>query len=186
LQASYCGAKFAVRGFMESLRTELLHDGSGIRVACVHLPAVNTPQFRRSRSRLPDEPQPVPPIYAPEVAARAIVAAARDGRRQRIVGTWNWLIIHTNRLLPGVFDHYAARTGWSSQQVTGDHVGSRDGNLVAAGDEAPGSDHGAHGPFDDRSGGVLAPTFLRSLPDVARDVAASVLARGREVFSRAA
>jgi short-subunit dehydrogenase len=182
LQASYCGAKFAVRGFMESLRTELLHEGSGIKVACVHLPAVNTPQFRWCRSRMPDEPQPVPPIYEPEVAARAIVAAARDGRRQRIVGAWNWVIIHGNRLLPGVFDHYAARTGWSSQQVPGEHVGSREGNLLAAEDDAPGTDRGAHGPFDGRANGVLAKEFVRSLPDVARDVAASIGARSREVL----
>jgi short-subunit dehydrogenase len=186
LQAPYCGAKFAVRGFMEALRTELLHDGSGIRVACVHLPAVNTPQFTWCRSRLPDEPQPVPPIYRPEVAARAIVAAAGDGRRQRIVGTWNWLVIHGNRLLPGVFDHYAARTGWSSQQVPGSHVGARDGNLVVAVDDPAGSDKGADGPFGGRARGVLAPAFVRSLPGVARDVVAAIRARGREVVSPAA
>jgi NAD(P)-dependent dehydrogenase (short-subunit alcohol dehydrogenase family) len=184
LQAPYCGAKFAVRGFMQALRTELLHEGSGIRVAQVHLPAVNTPQFVWSRSKVDDQPQPVPPIYEPEVAARAIVAAARNGRRQRIVGVWNRLVIYGNRAAPGVFDHFAARTGWSSQQVAGEHVGARDGNLEKPCDEPFGSDHGAHGPFDDRARGMLAPAFLRSIGQVGRDVAAAMRDRFAEVIRR--
>jgi len=183
LQAPYCGDKFAVRGFMDALRTELLQEGSGIRVAQVHLPAVNTPQFVWSRSKVPDQPQPVPPIYEPEVAARAIVAAARNGRRQRIVGVWSRLVIYGNRVGPGVFDHYAARTGWSSQQVAGEHVGARDGNLEKPCDESFGSDHGARGPFDDRAKGMLAPAFLRSIGQVARDVIASMRARASEVVN---
>src|SRR5437763_794255 len=89
LQAAYCGSKFAVRGFMQALRTELLHEGCHIRVSMVHLPAVNTPQFDWCRSRLPERPQPVAPVYQAEVAAREIVAVASTGRRQRIVGAWN-------------------------------------------------------------------------------------------------
>ncbi len=181
LQASYCGAKFAARGFMEALRAELLHDHSGIRVSIVHLPAVNTPQFLWSRSKMHDQPQPVPPIYEPEVAARAIVAAARDGRRQHIVGVWNRLIVYGNRVFPGVFDHFAARTGWSSQEIEGEHIGPRDGNLDKPYDEDFGTDHGARGPFDDRAKGMLAPQFIRSLPQVARDSAAAVRDRVLEV-----
>jgi NAD(P)-dependent dehydrogenase (short-subunit alcohol dehydrogenase family) len=183
LQAAYCGSKFAVRGFMQSLRTELLHEGSHIRVAEVHLPAINTPQFEWCRTRVPGHPQPVPPIYQPEVAARAIVAAARDGRRQRIVGSWNWLVIQGNKVMPGVFDHYAARTGWTSQQMTGELVGERDGNLDKAVDGEPGTDQGAAGRFGDRASGVLDRDFLRSLGQVGRDVAASIRDRIRELSS---
>ncbi len=180
LQAAYCGSKFAVRGFMESLRTELLHDGSNVRVSMVHLPAVNTPQFGWCRSRLPDQPQPVAPIYSPERMAAAIVKQAQSGRRQRIVGTWNWLIVQGNKITPGVFDHYAARTGWTAQQVAGEYVGEREGNLDKPLDDAPGTDRGASGAFSERCGGVLDRSFLRSLPTVARDVMESMKDRGRE------
>jgi NAD(P)-dependent dehydrogenase (short-subunit alcohol dehydrogenase family) len=104
LQAPYCAAKFAVRGFTGSLRTELLHQGSKVRVAMVHLPAVNTPQFGWCRAKVSRHPQPVPPIYEPDVAAQAIVRVALDGRRHDIVGVWNWLIIQGNKLAPGVLD----------------------------------------------------------------------------------
>ena len=183
LQAAYCGSKFAVRGFMQALRTELLHEGSHIRVSEVHLPAVNTPQFEWCRSRVPGHPQPVPPIYRADVAARAIVAAARDGRRQRIVGSWNWLVIQGNKVMPGVFDHYAARTGWSSQQMADELVGERDGNLDKSLDDEPGTDRGAAGRFAELAQGVLDRRFIRSLGQVGRDVAASIRDRVREVAS---
>ena len=86
LQSAYCGAKHAIQGFTESLRTELMHDGSEVHVTMVQLPALNTPQFEWVRTRLPRHPQPVPPIYQPEVAARAIVFAARARRREVWVG----------------------------------------------------------------------------------------------------
>jgi short-subunit dehydrogenase len=181
LQAAYCGSKFAVRGFMESLRTELLHEGSGVRVSMVHMPALNTPQFDWCRSRMPDHPQPVPPIYQPEVAARAILASVRHRRRQRIVGGWNWMIIQGNKVAPGVFDHYAARTAWSGQQVTGQPVEDRPGNLDEAADAKPGTEHGAHGGFDQRAHGVLDRQFLRSLGQVGRELVESLRDRAREL-----
>jgi NAD(P)-dependent dehydrogenase (short-subunit alcohol dehydrogenase family) len=183
LQAAYCGSKFAVRGFMQTLRTELLHEGSHIRVSMVHLPAVNTPQFSWCRSRLPGHPQPVPPIYEPEVAARAIVAAAGSGRRERIVGTWNWLVVQGNKVMPGVLDHYAARSAWSAQENARQRTGEREGNLDKPLDDEPGTDHGAHGGFADRAGGVLDPHFLRSLGQAGRDLAASIRDRARERLS---
>jgi short-subunit dehydrogenase len=183
LQAAYCASKFATRGFMESLRTELLHAHSGIRVSMVHLPAVNTPQFEWSRSRLDRQPQPVPPIYHPEVAARAIVAVARSGRRQRIVGGWNRLIIEGNKVAPGVFDHYAARTAWSAQEVQDQPVEPRDGNLYEPLDDTTGCDRGAHGPFGDRSGRTITIGFLRTLPNTMAEVVASARDRFGEVVS---
>lgn len=116
LQASYCGAKHAILGFTESLRTELLHDGSRVRVTMVHLPAVNTPQFNWVRARLPRKPQPVPPVFQPEVAARAIVWAAHHDRRELNVGLSTVLAILADKIAPGLLDYYLARTGYQSQQ----------------------------------------------------------------------
>jgi NAD(P)-dependent dehydrogenase (short-subunit alcohol dehydrogenase family) len=181
LQAPYCAAKHAVRGFMGALRTELLHNRSHIRITQVHLPAVNTPQFTWGRTRVPNQPQPVPPIYKPEVAAKAIVAAAQSGPRQRIVGSWNWLVVQSNKLIPGVLDHFAARTDWEGQQVPGQHIATREGNLDKAQDNEPGTDHGESGPFGSRAHGVWERSFLRSLPQVARDLAASIRDRAREL-----
>jgi NAD(P)-dependent dehydrogenase (short-subunit alcohol dehydrogenase family) len=181
LQGAYCGSKFAVRGFMETVRTELLHEGSHIHVCMVHAPAIDTPQFDWCRSRLPDQPQPVPPIYQPEVVAARVLAIAQSGRRQRIVGTWNWLIVQGNKLMPGLFDHFAAKSSWEGQQVAGEHVGDRPGNLDKPLDDAPGTDHTAHGRFGDRAGGVLDPSFVRSLPGVARTVAEAARDRAVEI-----
>lgn len=186
LQAAYCGSKFAVRGFMQALRTELLHDGCHVKVTMVHLPAVNTPQFDWCRSRLPGRPQPVPPIYHPEVAAKAIVSAARTGRRQRIVGTWNWLVVQGNKVVPGVLDHYAARSAWSAQQGPDGGAGERDGNLEKPMDDEPGGDHGARGSFGDRAHGVLDGRFLRSGGQIGRNVVSAVRDRARELSSQLA
>ena len=182
LQAAYCGSKFAVRGFLQALRTELIHEGSHVRVAMVHLPAMNTPQFEWCRSRLPGHPQPVPPIYQPEVAAKAIVSAARSGRREHIVGSWSWLVVQANKVAPGVLDHYAARSAWSAQEDLEDRTGGREGNLEKPLDDRAGGDHGARGPLGDRAHGVLDPPFLRSLGQIGRDVAASVRDRARELW----
>ncbi len=147
LQAAYCGAKFAARGFTDALRCELLHDGSAVRVTNVHLPAVNTPQFEVVRNRLPRRPQPVAPIYQPEVAARAILHAADHGGRERWVGRATIGTILGERLFPALLDRYLARTGIGAQQTDepkdpGDRD-NFDGPL-------PG-DRGAHGRFDARS-----------------------------------
>src|SRR5947207_4278946 len=106
LQAAYCGAKHAIQGFTESLRSELLHDKSNVRVTMVQLPAINTPQFSWVKSRLPREPQPVPPIYAPEIAADAIVWAARHRRREMSVGAPTVAAIWGNKVASGLADRY--------------------------------------------------------------------------------
>ena len=118
LQSAYCGAKHAINGFTSSLRCELLHEGSRVSVTVVQMPAVNTPQFSWVRSRLPRHPQPVPPIYQPEVAARAVVmAAASPQRREYWVGASTVATITANRIAPGLLDRYLARTGYRSQQI---------------------------------------------------------------------
>jgi short-subunit dehydrogenase len=147
LQAAYCGAKHAIQGFTESLRCELLHDHSRVHVAMVQLPAMNTPQFDWVKSRMPREPQPVPPIYAPEVAADAIVWAADHRRRELSVGGPTAAAIWSNKIASGLLDRYLARTGYESQQTNEPADPGRPNNLWAP---VPG-DHGAHGRFGARS-----------------------------------
>lgn len=117
LQAAYCGAKFAIRGFTDSLRTELLHDKSRIWITMVQLPAVNTPQFNWCRTKLPNHPQPVAPIYQPEVPAEVVHYAAHHRRREIVCGTSAAVVILANKVAPGIADHYLARTGFASQQI---------------------------------------------------------------------
>ena len=145
LQAAYCGGKHALQGFLESVRTELLHDGSNVRLTMVQLPALNTPQFTWSRSKMPHEPQPVPPIFQPEVAADAIVFAARHPRRELMVGWPTVKAIVGNAVAPTVADHYLADDGYEAQQ-TGEPLVQimRPGNLF----QPVAGDQGAHGPFD--------------------------------------
>ena len=183
LQAPYCGAKFAVRGFHESVRTELRHQRSRVRIVQVHLPAVNTPQFSWCRNKMQRQPMPVAPIYAPEVAARAIVAAATRPRRQRIVGTWNWGLVQLSKLAPGIIDHFAARTTVDGQQTEEPaNAGSPD-NLDHPLDGDDGTDRGATGEFVERSDGVLDPSFIRTLPETVANVVRSLVDRIREVGS---
>ncbi len=147
LQSSYCAAKHAIIGFTESLRAELMHDRSHVRVTVVNLPAVNTPQFGWVKSRLPKEGQPVPPIYQPEVPADAIFYAAHHPRREFFVGWPTVMTVIGNKLAPAVADHYLARTGFESQQTDQPRDPARPDNLWTP---VPG-DHGAHGRFDDRA-----------------------------------
>jgi short-subunit dehydrogenase len=147
LQSAYCGAKHAIRGFTDSVRTELLHDGSGVQITMVQLPAVNTPQFDLSKTTLPKHPQPVPPIYQPEVPARAIYFAAHHRRREVWVGLSSLIVIVGNKFLPGLGDRYLARTGYDSQQTDQPVNENRPNNLY---EPVPG-DHGAHGDFDKQS-----------------------------------
>jgi NAD(P)-dependent dehydrogenase (short-subunit alcohol dehydrogenase family) len=145
LQASYCGAKHAVKGFLDSLRVELLHDGSHVRVALVQLPGVNTPQFGWVRTNLRRHPKPVPPIYQPEVAARAIVWAAEHPRRELWVGLPTVYTILGERFASGLMDRYLARTNYDAQQTDTPIVPThRDDNLQSP----PPGDPGAHGRFD--------------------------------------
>ena len=149
LQSAYCGAKHAINGFTESLRTELMHDGSNIHVTVVQMPAVNTPQFSWVLSRLPNHPQPVPPIYQPEVAARAVVFAAdHPQRKQYWVGASTVGTLVGQRIVPALLDRYLARTGYRSQQTADKAAPARPNNLWEPVDGADGRDHGAHGEFD--------------------------------------
>lgn len=151
-QSAYCGAKHALEGFHDSLRTELMHDRSGIHVTVVEMPAVNTPQFDWVLSRLPGKAQPVPPIYQPEVAARGVLKALDHPRRRaRWVGLSTAGTILANRVAAGLLDRYLARTGLSSQQTDEPRTGSEPTNLWEPADGAGGQDFGAHGRFDDRS-----------------------------------
>ncbi|MBA2557966.1 MAG: SDR family oxidoreductase [Chloroflexi bacterium] len=147
LQSAYCGAKAAARGFTDSLRSELIHDNSRVRLTMVNLPAVNTPQFGWVKSRLPRQAQPVPPIFQPEVAAEAIVWAADHGPRELNVGAPTSLAILGNRFLPGLLDRYMANAAWDGQMTDQPADDDRPHNLW----EPVSGDRGAHGSFDDRS-----------------------------------
>jgi NAD(P)-dependent dehydrogenase (short-subunit alcohol dehydrogenase family) len=148
LQSAYCASKHAVLGFFASLRTELMHDGSRVRTTMVQMPALNTPQFGWVKSRLPRKAQPVPPIYQPEVAARAIYYAAHHPNRREYYPAWSSVkAIFGNKLVPSLADRYLARAGYESQQYDGREDPDRPCNLW---EPVPG-DHGAHGDFDDRA-----------------------------------
>jgi NAD(P)-dependent dehydrogenase (short-subunit alcohol dehydrogenase family) len=159
LQAAYCAAKHAVHGFTQSLRTELLHEGSKVRVTEVQLPAQNTPQFEWGRAKLPRHPQPVPPIFQPEVAAKAIEHAAEHAPREILVAWPTVKAVLGERIAPGLLDRYLARTGYDSQQTDEPLEGEREGNLF---EPVPG-DVRAHGRFDHRSRNrsLLLDLYLR-------------------------
>ena len=148
LQSAYCAAKHAILGFHTALRTELMHDGSNVHTTMVQLPALNTPQFGWSKSRLPRKSQPVPPIYQPEVAARIIYHAAHHPRKREYYAGWSAVeAIVGNKIAPSFADWFLAKTGWESQQWDGSRDPSRPNNLW----EPVAGDHGAHGIFDDRA-----------------------------------
>ena len=154
LQSAYCGSKHAIQGFHEALRCELLHDKSNVHVTMVQMPAVNTPQFDWVLSRLPKPAQPVPPIYQPEVAARAVLYAADHPRRREYwVGGSTVGTLIANAVAPGLLDRYLARTGFSSQQHERPTPPDRRANLWKPADGPTGHDYTAHGSFDDRSSG---------------------------------
>lgn len=148
LQAPYCAAKHAIQGFSEALRAELMHEESQVRVTMVHLPALNTPQFTWSRTKLDRRPQPVPPIFQPEVAAQAIAWALEHPDRRRLLVGWPTVkTVWGNVLAPGLADRILARSGFSSQLTAQPLDPHRPDNLYVP---VPG-DHGAHGPFDARA-----------------------------------
>lgn len=144
LQSAYCAAKHAVQGFHESLRSELLHDESQVKVTMVQLPAINTPQFDWVRSRLPHTAQPVPPIYQPEVAAQAILYAAQHTPREINIGYMVELTLLLNKFIPGILDAYLAENGFKSQQTREKETADRPDNLMQP---VPGK-YAAHGRFD--------------------------------------
>jgi short-subunit dehydrogenase len=178
LQAAYCSAKFACRGFFESTRAELIHEGSHVRLSMVHLPAVNTPQFDWCHTTMDRHPQPVPPIYQPEIPAKYIVRVALDGRRSRIVGSWNKLLVAAGQLAPGFGNHYAALGAWESQLTDQTIDPDRPDNLRRALDDD--NDAGARGIFDDQAGGFFDPSFLKTLPKTGRTLFAAAVATLRD------
>jgi NAD(P)-dependent dehydrogenase (short-subunit alcohol dehydrogenase family) len=173
LQSAYCGAKFAVRGFTDALRSELLHDGSAIRLSMVQLPAVNTPQFRWARSRLQQKAQPVPPIFQPEAIAREIVRASIEAPRELWIGRSSLKAILGTMLLPGTGDRFLAQEGYDKQMTDEPEAGDRPDNLFEPVDE----NRGTSGAFSDRAERHVVginPTWLRA---AAGAVAVYALAR---------
>jgi NAD(P)-dependent dehydrogenase (short-subunit alcohol dehydrogenase family) len=147
LQSAYCGAKHAIHGFTESVRCELMHAKSRVWLTMVQMPALNTPQFGWVKNRLPRQPQPVPPIYQPEVAAQAIYWAAHRRRREVFVGLSTVVAIEGNKVAPGAGDRYLARNGYDSQMTSQPAQPDRPFNLW----QPVAGDHGAHGDFDGRA-----------------------------------
>lgn len=146
LQSVYCGAKYAVRGFTDALRSELIHDRSAIGLVMVHLPALNTPQFDWALNKMGRRAQPVPPIFQPEVAARAIVFAATHPRRREVwVGSSTVKAIIANKLMPGLLDRSLAKDGYSAQLTQEPHPDDAPANLFTTVD----GDMRAHGRFDE-------------------------------------
>ena len=170
LQTAYCGAKHAIQGFNESLRCELLHERSNVHVTMVQMPAVNTPQFSWVLSRLPQQAQPVPPIYQPEVAARGRRVRRRPPAAAGVLGRAPApsATLLANAVAPGLLDRYLARTGFASQQTGEPRGPDQPANLWEPADGPDGHDFGAHGAFDDRAHaaqpaavGVAAPRRWR-------------------------
>ncbi len=160
LQAAYCGAKAAIRGFTDSLRSELLHRGSAVKISMAVLPAVNTPQFSWCRSKLRRKAQPVPPIYQPEVIARAVVWLAAHPRRELRIGWSTLKALIAQTIAPGLVDHLLAKSGYASQQYDGMVAPDRPDNLEHP---LPG-DWGAHGDFDARARAKSTQLWLTTHP----------------------
>jgi NADP-dependent 3-hydroxy acid dehydrogenase YdfG len=156
LQSAYCAAKAAVRGFTDSLRSELLHDGSHVRLTHVHLPAVNTPQAERQRNKMPKQ-QPVPPLFSPETIAEAILWAAEHAPREMLVGGPTLKAVWAQKFIPGFFDRYLAKAAWQPQFVDKPNDQQRDILF----ETMPG-DPGAHGPYRDRERGPDVQLRLRT------------------------
>lgn len=152
LQAPYCGSKFAIRGFTDSVRTELLHENSKVHITMVQMPGLNTPQFDWGKNHMPMKPQPMPPIFEPEVAAKAIFWAAHHRRREVYVCLSSLKAIWANKFIPGLLDRYLARKGYSGQQDNQPADSSHPDNLW----QSVEGDIAAHGRFDNRAepGGI--------------------------------
>lgn len=174
LQSAYCSSKFACRGFFESVRAELIHSRSNVRICMVHLPAVNTTQFNWCQTTLDRHPQPVPPIYQPELPAAVIYRTAQRGHRGKIIGSWNNMLVVVAQLAPGLANHYAALGAWATQLTDKPIAPDRPSNLYRAADED--ADKGSHGIFDSKAGGFWDPSFLESLPQTAKTFLAAAAA----------
>ena len=163
LQSAYCGAKAAIHAFADSLRTELIHDGSHVRVTMVQMPALNTPQFTWCKTRMPHRLQSVPPIFQPDVAAEAIVWASQHDRRELDVGWPTVAAIWGQKFIPGLLGHYLGWTGYDSQQYDGPPSSDR---LVDLWEPVPGN-FGAHGSFDSRSSDRSSQFWMTTPPELA-------------------
>lgn len=180
LQSAYCGAKHGIVGFTDSIRSELIHSGSRVWITAVHLPGMNTPQFNWCRTHLPRQPQPVPPIYEPEVAARAIVAASRQRRRDVFVGGPTVLAIEGTKVAPGIGDRYLAETAFDAQMTPDPLPAGREDNLFT-----PASgDYAAHGRFRTGGNGVNRSAWVSAAPS-RMVLAAGVVGLGMAAFLRA-
>ena len=152
LQSAYCGAKHAINGFTSSIRTELMHDKSSVKITVAQMPGVNTPQFTWVLNKLPHHAQPVPPIYQPEIAARgAVFAADHPNRKQYYVGDTTALTVLAEKFISPLLDRYLAKTGYKSQQTDEEISSDQPNNLWSALDGVGGRDYGAHGEFDQRA-----------------------------------
>jgi short-subunit dehydrogenase len=180
LQSAYCAAKHAIVGFTDSLRCELIHRSSHVRLTIVHLPAMNTPQFSWCRTRLPRHPQPVPPIFQPEVAARAIYYAAHHKRREIFVGSPTVTAIYGQNIAPGFADWYLGTHAYQAQQTAQSVPPDRPDNLF---EPVPG-DYAAHGIFSNRakSSSLQSWMDLRRAPLTA--AAAALIGAGVFLFKR--
>ncbi|MBG0561725.1 SDR family oxidoreductase [Actinoplanes aureus] len=184
LQSAYCGAKHAVQGFTESLRVELLHERSNVHVTMVQMPAVNTPQFRWVLSRLGRNAQPVPPIYQPEVAARAVLYAADHPRRREYwVGGSTALTLAANAVAPGLLDRYLARSGYDGQQTDERRDPDQPANLWSPADGPGGRDAGAHGAFDEDAKSRSLQLWASQHHGLLASVAGGVLAGAGAVWA---
>ncbi|MDT7544033.1 MAG: hypothetical protein QOE99_143 [Actinomycetota bacterium] len=186
LQTAYCGAKHAIQGFNEALRCELLHDKSGVSTTMVQLPAVNTPQFDWVRNKLAHKAQPVPPIYQPEVVARTVLYAADHPRRREYwCGETTAATLIANAIAPGLLDRYLAKTGFQSQQTPERNSPGAPENLWEAVDGPTGSDHGAHGRFDDKAHAHSPQAWLSRHHGIAGTAAAVAAAGALRLLNRA-
>jgi short-subunit dehydrogenase len=166
LQSAYCASKAAIRGFTDSLRSELIREGSRIALTMLQLPAVNTPQSEVVRNRLSDHPQPVPPIYQPEVIARAAVHAAVHPKREVWIGWSTVTAIIGQRLVPGLLDRYLSRRAWESQTTRQLPAGHPPRHFEDNVDTTLPGDRGAHGPFDARARSWSVSLWMRMHPRV--------------------
>ncbi len=173
LQSAYCGGKHAIQGFTESVRCELIHNHSHVKISMVQLPAVNTPQFLWVKNRLPNKPQPVPPIYQPEVIANAVTYIADHYRRQLYVGMSTVIAIQANKLFPSLGDWYLGKTGYKSQQTDEQANPFARNNLWAPVDDE--RDYGAHGTFDEKASSKSLQVWTDTHPKLLGLVLAGLL-----------
>ena len=179
LQSAYCAAKAAIRGFTDSLRCELTHDGSHVRLTHVHLPAVNTPQSTRQRNKMPKQQQPVPPMFTPESAAESILWAADHAPREMLVGLPTAAAVWGQKFMPGLLDWHLASAAWEPQFV--DAPNDQEGDILF--DTLTG-DPGAHGPYTDRERGPDLQMKLRMYPMGAAAAALAVIAGGAALLMK--